>query len=167
MLLDPWVRVLSFTGSTEVGRLLLAKAALNVVRCSMELGGNAPFLVLDDAVHDEFLDRFTARTAAVKVGDGLGPGVELGPLVNAATRDKVSDLVDAAVAAGATIATGGSLENRPGYFYGPTVVTGCPPDAAILREEILGPVTPIVRFGDLEEGIDAANATDAGVIAYA
>jgi succinate-semialdehyde dehydrogenase/glutarate-semialdehyde dehydrogenase len=198
MLRDPRVRVLSFTGSTEVGRLLLATAALTVIRCSMELGGNAPFLVLEDAdvedavaglmvaklrnggsactaanrvfvadaIADEFIEAFIERMRTVAVGHGLSPGVELGSLVNAETLHKVRDLVAASVERGAT-AVEGERPDLPGCFHPPTVLTGVRRDDPILGEEIFGPVAPIVRFSDLEEAIGAANASEAGLIAYA
>jgi succinate-semialdehyde dehydrogenase / glutarate-semialdehyde dehydrogenase len=198
MLLDPRVRILSFTGSTEVGRVLLEKAAPNVVRCSMELGGNAPFLVLADADLDEavegllvaklrnggsactaanriyvadevysgFVDAFTERMASARTGFGLDPGVELGALVNAETRDKVAQLVEHSIARGSRMAGAGELPDLPGYFYAPTVLADVDADDPILREEIFGPVAPIVRFSDVAEAIAAANASDAGLIAY-
>lgn len=195
---DPRVRALSFTGSTEVGRILLAEAAGNVVRTSMELGGNAPFVVLEDAdlqeavdglmvaklrnggsactaanrvyVADSIAEEFTAaiaeRMAAVRSGSGLDEDVELGPLVNATTRDKVADLVSAAVANGALVRTGGGCGDLPGYHYQATVLTDVKPDDAILRTEIFGPVAPIVTFSDVEEAIRLANDSQYGLIAY-
>lgn len=198
MLHDPRVRALSFTGSTEIGRILLAAAADNVVRTSMELGGNAPFVVLDDAdvqdaidglmvaklrnggsactaanriyvaesIAGEFTDTLAARMAAVRSGNGMDEDVELGPLVNAATRDKVARLVDAAVAAGASVRTGGRRGDLPGYHYQPTVLADVKPDAPILRSEIFGPVAPVVTFETVEEAIILANDTQFGLIAY-
>jgi succinate-semialdehyde dehydrogenase / glutarate-semialdehyde dehydrogenase len=195
---DPRVRALSFTGSTEVGRILLAEAADNVVRTSMELGGNAPFLVLDDAdldeaveglmiaklrnggsactaanriyvaepVADDFIALLSKRMADVRSGNGLDDGVELGPLVNASTRDKVAGLVDQAVTAGASLVVGGDDGGLPGYHYRATVLTDVRPDAEILRTEIFGPVAPIVRFSGVEEAIAWANDSQFGLIAY-
>jgi succinate-semialdehyde dehydrogenase / glutarate-semialdehyde dehydrogenase len=198
VLADPRVRKLSFTGSTEVGRMLLRQAADYVTNCSMELGGNAPFLVLDDAdvdaavdgaflakmrnggeactaanrfyVHErvagEFAAKLTARLAALRVGPGLEDGVELGPLVNAATRDKVAALVDSATGDGAAVLTGGRAPDRTGYYYQPTVLDSVPPAAGILSEEIFGPVAPIVRFTDPDEAIMLANSTEYGLVSY-
>ena len=198
LLHDPRVRKLSFTGSTEVGRKLLAEAADCVVSCSMELGGNAPFLVLEDAdidaavdgamiakmrnggeactaanrfyVHEsvrpEFETRFVAAMKALTIGPGLDAGVDLGPLVNKQTRDKVQALVDAAVAAGARVLTGGRASEGRGFFYPPTVLTDVPPDAEILREEIFGPVAPIVTFRSEDEAVLRANSTEYGLVAY-
>ncbi|MGH8935985.1 MAG: NAD-dependent succinate-semialdehyde dehydrogenase [Acidimicrobiia bacterium] len=198
MLHDPRLRKLSFTGSTEVGRKLLAEAAERVVNCSMELGGNAPFLVFADADLDTAVDaamiakmrnggqactaanrffvergiagQFTERLAkameAVKVGPGLEPGVELGPLINEAGRTKVSELVGAAVGSGATPVTGGEPPDRPGYFYLPTVLADVPAGAEILETEIFGPVAPLVTFETEDEAIALANRVEHGLVAY-
>src|SRR5580693_2831416 len=198
MLADPRVRKLSFTGSTEVGRMLLRTAADTVTNCSMELGGNAPFLVFEDAdidaavagaylakmrnggeactaanrfyVHESVAEQFSAklaqRLAAVRLGPGLEDGVELGPLVNADTRDKVAGLVDSATRDGGRVVLGGAAPARPGYFYEATVLDDVPRGAGILSEEIFGPVAPIVRFSSTTEAIDLANATEYGLVAY-
>ncbi len=195
---DPRVRKLSFTGSTEVGRMLLKQAADYVLNCSMELGGNAPFLVFEDAdldaavegafiakmrnggeactaanrfyVHESvaaaFSAKLAAKLAALHVGPGLEDGVDLGPLVNADTLAKVSALVDSATDDGAEVLTGGHAPNRAGYFYEPTVLDGVPADAAILSEEIFGPVAPIVRFSRQDEAIELANSTEYGLVSY-
>jgi succinate-semialdehyde dehydrogenase/glutarate-semialdehyde dehydrogenase len=195
---DPRVRALSFTGSTEVGRILLAAAAHNVVRPSMELGGNAPFVVLEDAdladavdglmvaklrnggsactaanriyvadaIADDFVAELSARMSAVRSGNGLDEDVELGPLVNAATRDKVADLVAGAVAQGAAVTAGGGTGDLPGYHFQATVLADVKPDADILRTEIFGPVAPVVRFSTTEEAIALANDSEFGLIAY-
>jgi succinate-semialdehyde dehydrogenase/glutarate-semialdehyde dehydrogenase len=195
---DPRVRKLSFTGSTEVGRRLLATAAETVVSCSMELGGNAPFLVLGDAdldaavagamvakmrnggsactaanrfyVHASVEREFSARLAeamgALVVGPGLNAGVQVGPLVNKFSRDKVDELVTGAVDGGAAVLTGGSAPDRRGWFYTPTVLHEVAPDAAILREEIFGPVAPIVSFDDVDEAVQLANDTEYGLVSY-
>jgi len=198
MLHDPRVRVISFTGSTEVGRKLLHEAADNVVKPAMELGGNAPFIVFDDAdvdaaiegamvakmrnmgeactaanrfyvhekVYDAFADKLTKKMAALKMGNGLDDGVTLGPLVNAEGRDKVVSLVDDAVKKGAKVLTGGKAPGGKGYFYPATVLTDVPNDAAMLREEIFGPVASIQRFSSEDEVIRRANDTEYGLVAY-
>jgi succinate-semialdehyde dehydrogenase / glutarate-semialdehyde dehydrogenase len=198
MLGDPRVRVVSFTGSTEVGRKLLHAAADNVVRPVMELGGNAPFIVFEDAdvdaavdgamiakmrnmgeactaanrfyvharVHDAFTARFTERMRGLKMGHGLEEGVALGPLVNAATRDKVAELVDDAVSKGARVLTGGKRPPGKGFFFPATVLADVPDGAAMLREEIFGPVASIQTFTDDDEIIARANATEYGLVAY-
>ncbi len=198
MLKDPRVRKLSFTGSTEVGRVLLAGAATNIVHCSMELGGNAPFVVFDDAdvdaavegamiakmrnggqactaanrfyvqrgVYDRFIEKFAARMAAIKVDDGTLRDTGCGPLINAQAVKTVSELVDDAVAKGARVVVGGKRLERPGHFYLPTVLADVPADARVLKEEIFGPVAPIVAFETEEEAIALANATEYGLVSY-
>jgi succinate-semialdehyde dehydrogenase/glutarate-semialdehyde dehydrogenase len=198
LLHDPRVRKLSFTGSTEVGRLLLKEAANTVVNCSMELGGNAPFVVLDDAdldaavqgalvakmrnageactaanrfyVHEsvasDFASRLAAAMGALRVGNGLTPGVEVGPLVDEGTRDKVELLVADAVDRGGRVRCGARRGADRGYFYQPTVLEAVTPDAAILREEIFGPVAPVVAFSCDDEVVDLANDTEYGLAAY-
>lgn len=200
LLHDDRVRKVSFTGSTEVGRLILREAADKIVNCSMELGGNAPFVVFEDAnlddaiqgamvakmrnggeactaanrfyVHrsiaDEFSKRLAARMGALRVGPGLDPATEVGPLVNAASVNKVKELVDEAVASGASALTGvgaGGLDPA-GHFYAPTVLTNVARDARILRSEIFGPVAPVVSFDTEEEAIAGANDTEFGLVSY-
>jgi succinate-semialdehyde dehydrogenase / glutarate-semialdehyde dehydrogenase len=198
MLHDPRVRKLSFTGSTEVGRGLLREAADCIVSCSMELGGNAPFVVFDDAdlegavagamvakmrnggeactsanrflvqrgIAREFGDRMAAAMGALRVGPGLEDGVQLGPMINAAGRDKVASLVNGAVGEGARLAVGGHIPEGPGFFYPATVLVDVPAGAGILREEIFGPVAPLVVFDTEEEAITMANASEYGLVAY-
>ncbi len=198
MLRDPRVRKLSFTGSTEVGRILLAQAAENVVNTSMELGGNAPFVVFADAdveaavdgamiakmrnggeactaanrffveepVAAEFAAELARRMAALVVGPGTEERTQVGPLVNEDTVAKVDSLVKGALAGGAEAVTGGSRPDGPGFYYPPTVLTGVPADAPILREEIFGPVAPIVTFTGEAEAVRLANDTEYGLVAY-
>jgi succinate-semialdehyde dehydrogenase/glutarate-semialdehyde dehydrogenase len=198
MLHDPRVRKLSFTGSTEVGRILLKEAADQVVNCSMELGGNAPFVVFADADLDaaidgamlakmrnggeactaanrvyverpiavEFARRLTERMEQLTVGPGLHELTEVGPLVNAEAVTKVQELVEDAVAAGARLTTGGAPLERPGFYYPPTVLVDVPPNAALLGEEIFGPVAPIVAFDGEDEAVELANTTEYGLVAY-
>jgi succinate-semialdehyde dehydrogenase/glutarate-semialdehyde dehydrogenase len=194
LLADQRLRKLSFTGSTQVGRLLMSQASDTLLRLSMELGGNAPFLVFDDAdldaavegavlaktrnggeacrfhVHEsvatEFSERLAGRLSRMKVGRGTEPGVDLGPLVDAKQRDKVAELVGDAVARGAKPLTGGSAVDGPGYFYQPTVLSDVHEGARLLTEEIFGPVAPVISFATEEEGIRAANATEYGLAAY-
>jgi succinate-semialdehyde dehydrogenase/glutarate-semialdehyde dehydrogenase len=198
MLNDARVRVISFTGSTEVGRKLLQEAANHVVKPAMELGGNAPFLVFDDAdieaaiegamiakmrnmgeactsanrfyvhekVHGEFAKKLTAKMASLKVGNGLDEGVAVGPLVNAAAKKKVTELVEDAVGRGAKILTGGKASQGPGHFYPPTVLDNVPDDSNLLREEIFGPVAAIQTFKTDDEVVKRANDTEYGLVAY-
>jgi succinate-semialdehyde dehydrogenase/glutarate-semialdehyde dehydrogenase len=198
MLHDFRVRKLSFTGSTEVGRLLLAQAAETVVNTSMELGGNAPFVVFADAdldaaldgamiakmrnggeactaanrfyveesIADAFSSKLAERMAALRVGPGTSPDTQVGPLVNEDTVDKVDTLVKDAVSAGANAITGGTRPDGPGFYYPPTVLTGVDPASAILREEIFGPVAPIVTFTSEDDAVRMANDTEFGLVAY-
>jgi succinate-semialdehyde dehydrogenase/glutarate-semialdehyde dehydrogenase len=198
MLHDDRVRKLSFTGSTEVGRVLLREAADRVVNVSMELGGNAPFLVFADAdldaavegamiakmrnageactsanrfyvqapVAEEFAGRLAHRMSALKLGAGTADGVQVGPLVNQEAVDKVEELVTDAVAKGATVITGGRRPDPTGWFYEPTVLGDVPAGAMLLREEIFGPVAPVVTFDTEDEAVRLANDTEYGLVAY-
>lgn len=199
----PWMesgiaRKVTFTGSTEVGVGLLKQAADSVMKTSMELGGNAPFVVFADAdldkavegavvakmrnggeactaanrmfvhssVAEEFSSRLAERLGAMKVGNGLDEGTEMGPLVDEDSLDKVAGLVDEAVAKGAKVLTGGTRIDGEGFFYTPTVLTDIPDAAEIRTTEIFGPVAPIVEFDTDEEGIALANETEFGLVGY-
>ncbi|SDL49218.1 NAD-dependent succinate-semialdehyde dehydrogenase [Aliiruegeria lutimaris] len=198
MLHDPRVRVVSFTGSTGVGQKLLKSAANQVLKPAMELGGNAPVVVFEDAdmdtaiegtmlakmrnlgeactaanriyVHesiaDEFTKRLTERMSALKVGDGTDPSVDVGPLVNVDTRDKVAEFVADAVKKGAKIECGGTTPDGKGFYYPPTVLSNVPENAECVRDEIFGPVAAIQTFKDQEEVIARANDTEYGLVAY-
>jgi succinate-semialdehyde dehydrogenase/glutarate-semialdehyde dehydrogenase len=192
------LRKLSFTGSTGTGRHLMAAAAENVLRVSLELGGNAPFIVFEDADVDEAVDgamvakmrnggqactaanrfliaaplaeefttRLAERMAAMPVGRGIDPGVTVGPLVDGQQRAKVTRLVREAVEQGAQLVGGGAPIERPGYFYPPTVLSAVPPGAAVVQEEIFGPVAPITAFRSEDEAVAVANATTYGLVSY-
>jgi succinate-semialdehyde dehydrogenase/glutarate-semialdehyde dehydrogenase len=197
---DSRVRKLTFTGSTDVGRRLVEQSAERLLRVSMELGGNAPFLVLPDAdlddavdgamlakmrnmgeactaanrflVHESVAEQFTtrlaARMSALRLGRGTESGVQVGPMIDSTSRDKISSLVDEAVRGGAHAVVGGEPSTQgQGWFYPPTVLRNVSPDAALLEEEIFGPVAPITTFQTLEEALDLANATEYGLVAYA
>ena len=198
MLHDPRVRVVSFTGSTGVGRKLLHAAADQVVKPAMELGGNAPLIVFEDADIDvavegtmvakmrnqgeactaanriyvhaavaaEFTRRLSDAMGKLKVGDGADPSVDVGPLVNAETRDKVAAFVADAVAKGARVEIGGQTPNGKGFFYPPTVLSNVPETADCVAEEIFGPVAAIQTFTDEADVIARANATPYGLAAY-
>ncbi len=198
MLHDPRVRVVSFTGSTGVGRKLLHSAADQVLKPAMELGGNAPLIVFEDAdidvavegamlakmrnlgeactaanriyVHDavaaEFTKKFTAAMGALKMGDGTDPTIDVGPLVNADTRDKVAEFVADAVAKGAKIEVGGQTPDGVGFYYPPTVLSNVPETADCVHDEIFGPVAAIQTFSDQEDVIRRANDTEYGLVAY-
>ena len=198
MVNDERVRKLSFTGSTEVGRTLLKLAADSIVNTSMELGGNAPFIVFADAdmdaaiegamiakmrnggeactaanrfyveasVAEDFAARLAEKMGALKVGPGTEDGTQVGPLVNDAAVKKCDELVRGALDAGARALVGGSVPERTGFYYDPTVLVDVPADAAILREEIFGPVAPIVTFTEEADAIRHANDTEYGLVAY-
>lgn len=195
---DDRLRKISFTGSTAVGQALMREAADKVLRSSMELGGNAPFVVFEDAdldkavegavaakmrnmgeactaanrfiVHDSiadsFAEKFAAKIAALNTARGTEPDSTVGPLIDGKARNGVHALVSEAVANGAVAVTGGSPVDGPGYFYQPTVLKNVSADARILREEIFGPVAPIVTFKSEDEAIKLANNTEYGLVAY-
>jgi succinate-semialdehyde dehydrogenase/glutarate-semialdehyde dehydrogenase len=196
---DPRLRKLSFTGSTPVGQKLVAQSADQLLRISMELGGNAPFLVFGDAdleaavsgamlakmrnmgeactaanrfivhasVAQEFATRLAERMGALRVGRGTEPGVDVGPLVDAASRDKVAQLVDDAVGRGARVLVGGERVGERGYFFAPTVLSDVAAGSRLLEEEIFGPVAPISTFETDDEALAMANDTRFGLVAYA
>jgi acyl-CoA reductase-like NAD-dependent aldehyde dehydrogenase len=199
MLDDLRVRKLGFTGSVEVGKLLMDGASRTVTKLSLELGGNAPVLVFPDTddlesvaaagvtakyrncgqaciapqrylVHSSIADRFTAAAAAAsdqqRVGNGLDPATTVGPLINAKQRDRVERIVGESVGAGATVVTGGSRIDGPGYFYRPTVVSDVTADSPLVTEEIFGPVLPIIPFDTTEEAIALANASEYGLASF-
>lgn len=182
---DPRARKLSFTGSTPVGRQLMEQASKNLLRVSMELGGNAPFLVFEDAdldaavegaliakmrnvgeactaanrfyatdaVASQFAEKLALKMGEMKVGRGTEEGVEVGPLIDEAQRGRVSGLVEDALDKGAKALVGAEKIDGYGYFYRPTVLDEVPTDADLLKEEIFGPVAPVVAF-ESEQGGD-------------
>lgn len=198
IILDSRLRKLSFTGSTSVGKSLMKLATENVLRTSMELGGNAPFLVFEDAdldlavegalaakfrnigqactaanrfiVHEniaeEFARRVTERVKVMRIGRGTEEGVAIGPLIDAKAVAKACELVEDAVAKGATVTTGGHSLEGEGTFFEPTVITGVKAGAKILSEEIFGPVLSITTFASEEEAVSLANDTEYGLAGY-
>jgi len=194
---DPRVKNLSFTGSTEVGRVLIREAADRVIRCSMELGGNAPFIVFDDAdipaavaglmlakmrnggaactaanriyvqksVADQFTKEFSSAMSQLKMGRGTDAGIQLGASVSIKERNKIAELVEAAVKSGGKIHTGGATPDGDGAFYPATVIC-VDKTNDILNHEVFGPVAPIVTFETDAEAIQLANSTDFGLISY-
>ena len=197
MLHDPRVKNLSFTGSTEVGRVLLKEAADRVIRCSMELGGNAQVIVHDDAdlavtipqlllakmrnggaactsanriyvqrpIAEKFIAELTKSMSAFVVGRGTDATTTLGASVSVKERNKIAELVDQAIAAGAKVETGGKIPDGVGAFY-PATVLSVAKDNPILNHEIFGPVAPVVIFDTDADGIALANDTEFGLISY-
>lgn len=198
MLADPRLRKLSFTGSTEVGEVLAAQAAAGSLRVSLELGGNAPLIVFEDAdvdraveealraklrnngeactaanrfyvhrsVADEFTTKLAARFEALSLGRGADPETTLGPLIDAAAVAKVEELVEDALGRGARVVASVAVPSGPGSFAAPRVLADVPSDARIVREEIFGPVAPIVVFDDEEQVLAWANSSEYGLASY-
>ena len=196
---DSRLRKLSFTGSTGIGRRLIADSADQVLRVSMELGGNAPIVIFEDAdmdkaiagtmlaklrnmgeactaanrviVHESIAEEFSAKLAekmaALKVARGTEDGANIGPMIDSKSRDSIHELVQDAVDKGAKILTGGTMPAGEGYFYPPTVLTSVPKNARILKEEVFGPVAPVITFKTEAEAIALANDTEFGLVAYA
>ncbi len=194
------LRKLHFTGSVRVGKLLMDGASTTVTRLSLELGGNAPVIVLPDADmeavaagavtakyrnagqvcvspqrfliggerRDEFVERVVPLVEKLRLGPGTDPDTEVGPMINARQRERLEGLVAAAADHGATVAAGGGrpADRDTGYFFEPTVVTDITPDFPVYREELFGPVMPVVDFGDLDEAIALANDTPYGLASY-
>jgi succinate-semialdehyde dehydrogenase/glutarate-semialdehyde dehydrogenase len=123
------------------------------------------FLV-HESIADEFADKLAAKMAVMTVGRGARDGVTVGPLIDAKAVAKVAELVEDAEAMGAKVVVGGSTVGDRGYFYAPTVLTGVPADARMMREEIFGPVAPIATFATEAEAIARANDTEYGLVAY-
>jgi len=195
---NPKVRKLTFTGSTEVGRILLRQAADQVMKCSMELGGNAPFIVFDDAdldeavigaiackfrnngqtcvcanriyvqkgVYEAFSAKLKTAVEALRVGDGLSAGTDLGPLIEQAAVDKVREHLADALAKGAQLLTGGDGHALGGQFFQPTIVTHATPDMLVAKDETFGPFAPLFMFEDEDDVIAQANDTSFGLASY-
>jgi succinate-semialdehyde dehydrogenase / glutarate-semialdehyde dehydrogenase len=190
------VRHISFTGSTEVGRILMAQSAPSIKKLALELGGNAPFIVFDDAdidsavegamaskyrnagqtcvcanriyvqdaVYDEFVQKFSAKVKTLKVGNGFEDGVAQGPLIEDAAVEKVARHVQDAIAKGGKVMAGG--HKLEGQFFEPTVIADARADMLCAREETFGPFAPVFRFHKEQEAIDAANNTEFGLASY-
>jgi succinate-semialdehyde dehydrogenase/glutarate-semialdehyde dehydrogenase len=197
---NPVVRKISFTGSTEVGKMLMRRAADGMKRLSLELGGHAPYIVFPDAdpevgaklavtgkfrnngqvcisptrfyVHDSVRKKFTEAAVEfaklLKIGNGLEPGIEVGPMFEKKALASTQELVDDAKNVGAKILTGGRRSDRfdRGYFFEPTVLSDVPLNAKMMTEEPFAPVMPIVGFDNLDAVIAAANNTRYGLAAY-
>jgi len=200
MLSNPLCRKITFTGSTEVGRVLIRGAAASVKPLSLELGGHAPVLVFADAdldlavdgalaakfrntgqsciaanrifverpIYEAFLEAFVAKARSLKVGDGLEPGMDIGPLFDEAGVAKAIEHVEDAVAGGARLMCGGRrVPGSPGFFFEPTVLADVPPQSACMRDETFAPIAPVCAFDREEEALELANASIYGLSAYA
>lgn len=195
---SPVVRKLSFTGSTEVGKILISQCATTVKRMSMELGGNAPVIVFQDAdidaalnglmalkfrnggqtcvcanrifvhssIRDELTAKFVERVSQLKIGAGNEEGVEIGPLINQAAADNMAAMVARAVEQGAEVVLGGRAPSNQGSFFEPTILSNVSPSMDIARNEIFGPIAPMISFDDEAEVIAAANDTEYGLASY-
>ena len=178
---SPTVRKLSFTGSTQTGRLLMRQSSDTVKKLSLELGGNAPLIVFEDAdidcvcanriyIHDSIYDEVARRVADAvsqfKVGNGWDAGVTHGPMINAAAVEKVQRHIADALARGATLLTGGKPHALGGNFFEPTVLANVTDNMLVCSEETFGPIAPLFRFTDETEVVQRANATIYGLAAY-
>ena len=195
---NPTVRKLSFTGSTHVGKILMKQCADTVKKLSLELGGNSPFIVFDDAdvdeaisgallckyrnsgqtcvcanrflihsrVYDEFSEKLTSAVSRMRIGDGFGNGIELGPLIDDAAVQKVEEHIMDAVGKGAKVVAGGSRHELGGTFFQPTVLTNVRSNMVVANEETFGPLAPLFRFDSDEEAVQMANDTEFGLAAY-
>lgn len=192
------VRKISFTGSTPVGKTLIKNAADTVKRVSMELGGNAPMIVFDDAdtdaavngilankfrnagqvciavnrlyvqdgIYDAFIEKLGTAIGKLKVGDGMTPGVAIGPLINEKGLEKVERHVKDALDKGGKLVTGGTISPLGGTFYEPTLIADCRDDMIVAHEETFGPVVACFRFAAEDEAVTRANHTPFGLAAY-
>ena len=195
---NPLVRKITFTGSTAVGKLLVAQSAKTLKKCSMELGGNAPFIVFDDAdidravegamvakyrnsgqtcvctnrflvqagVHDVFVAKLAAASNALKLGNGLEPGVQQGPLINEKAVEKVEAHIKDALAKGASLAAGGKRHALGGTYFQPTVLTNVKVGMLVARNETFGPLSSVFKFDTEADALHLANDTEFGLAAY-
>jgi acyl-CoA reductase-like NAD-dependent aldehyde dehydrogenase len=195
---DSRCRKIAFTGSTRVGRLLMDGASRTIKRLSLELGGNAPVIVMPDVdvaavarsavvaklrnagqvciapqrfyVHASIAPAFVeaAREAMARevMGAALDPQTTVGPLINETQRDRVARIVETSVAAGARVVVGGVVPSGRGFFYPPTLLVDVPSDAPVLREEVFGPVLPVVSFTSLDDVLQQANDSEYGLAGF-
>ena len=192
------IRKVSFTGSTEIGKMLAATAGSHMKKVTMELGGHAPVIIFDDidisntvasiaparyhnagqscmaatrffvqkTIYDEFVSAFSAAAKAIRIGDGVDAGSDMGPLTSERRVPVMSRLVDDAVAKGAVITAGGKQPDRPGYFFEPTVLADVADSAEIMTDEPFGPVSPLTSFDTTDDVIRRANSTPYGLASY-
>ena len=195
---DPRVRFVGFTGSTEVGKILMKQASSTVKKVGLELGGNAPFLVFDDAdldaavegaimskyrnmgqtcvcanriyaqdgIYDAFVEKLAKRVQDLKVGDGLEPGVQQGPLITMEAVEKVELHIADALAKGGKLVIGGKRHALGRTFFEPTLIANVTKDMLVAKDETFGPLAPVFRFRDEADVIAQANDTQYGLAAY-
>lgn len=195
----PEVAAISFTGSTDTGRIIASRCGELMKRVSCELGGKNAIVVLDDAdielavkgalwsafgtsgqrctaasrlivqsgVKKPFRDALIARTQSLKIGDGLDPATEIGPVVNRSQLERIHSYMEVAHMEGAKVLTGGRILSEPefaaGCFYAPTVLDNVTPHMRVAQEEIFGPVTGIIEVDSFEQALEAANSTSYGL----
>ena len=191
----PDVDKVAFTGSTEVGKMIVGAAAGNLKKLTLELGGKSPAIVMADAdmdlavpgiargifansgqvcvagsrvyahrsIHARLVEGLAGAARGMRLGHGLDPASDLGPLVNEKQAKRVDGFIEDARAEGAVIEAGGRRSGDAGTFYDPTVVTGTREDMRMMREEIFGPVVAVVRFDEPEEAIAYANDSPYGL----
>ena len=195
---NPDVRKITFTGSTEVGRLLMRQSADTIKKLSLELGGNAPLIVFDDAdldaavegtiiskfrntgqtcvcanrvyvqdgVYDAFAEKLVVAVRQLKVGNGLDPDVQQGPLIDESAVEKVEEHISDAVSKGACVLLGGKRHSLGRTFFQPTVLADVTARMKVAREETFGPVAPLFRFYKDEEAVQFSNDTEFGLASY-
>jgi aldehyde dehydrogenase (NAD+) len=197
----PGVNLVSFTGSTEVGRLVSEACAPTFKKCTLEMGGKNIIIVLDDAnldlavegavwgsfgttgqrctaasrfavhkkVYGEFVERFTKRAKALRIGNGLDASTEMGPLINEAALNKVSEYVEIGKGEGAKLASGGNRlkdgDFGKGYFHEPTIFSDCDAKMRISQEEIFGPVVAVIPIDNFDQALEIANGVKYGLSA--
>jgi succinate-semialdehyde dehydrogenase/glutarate-semialdehyde dehydrogenase len=196
---NPHCRKITFTGSTEVGKILIRGAAEQVKPLSLELGGLAPAIVFADAdmesaltgvmlakyrntgqsciaanrvyversIYEKFVEALTVKAKALKTGNGLEPGIDVGPLVDEAGVRKAVEHVEDAVKRGARLLCGGKRMKGPGFFFEPTVLADVPKDGLCMREETFAPIAALCPFDTEKEAIELANGSPFGLSAYA
>ncbi|MFN3288847.1 MAG: NAD-dependent succinate-semialdehyde dehydrogenase [Acinetobacter sp.] len=195
---SPKVRKLSFTGSTPIGALLMKQSSMTLKKLSLELGGNAPLIVFEDAdldvavqgtidskfrnagqtcvcsnrifvhesIHDLFVEKLIAKVLAMKLGNGLDEGVEIGPLINEKALNKISTHIADAVALGGHIVCGGKKPSLGGNFFEPTIITQANDSMLCFKDETFAPLAPIFKFSTDQEVIERANNTEFGLASY-
>jgi succinate-semialdehyde dehydrogenase / glutarate-semialdehyde dehydrogenase len=192
------IRKLSFTGSTHVGRILMGQCAGTLKRLSLELGGNAPFIIFDDAdidaavagvmaskfrnagqtcvsanrilvqdnIHDQFVDRLAAAIHELKVGAGFGEKVTIGPLISDTAVAKFTAHLEDALAKGGRVAAKSAVGHNGPNFVSPVLIVGAQPSMRCASEETFGPLAAVIRFSTEDEAIAIANGTPFGLAAY-